>query len=169
MIEQSLARLAEEVITLAASEGVTLSTAESCTGGLVSAALTAVPGSSAAFSFGFITYANEAKEQLLGVKRSTLIARGAVSRLVATEMAAGALKNSGTDISVAVTGVAGPSGGTEKKPVGLVWFAIAGPFGVLPERRLFPDTSRDLVRLLAAKTALRMLKRGITLAAQRAD
>ncbi|MEM9286485.1 MAG: CinA family protein [Pseudomonadota bacterium] len=155
-------RLAEDVITRAASEGLTAVTAESCTGGLVSAALTSIPGSSAAFTYGFVTYANEAKEDLVGVPPVLIAAHGAVSRHVAEAMAAGALARSGADLSVAITGVAGPGGGTDEKPVGLVWFALGGPSGVRAERRLFPDTSRELVRTLATRTALRLLQRGIT-------
>lgn len=156
--------LAERVVTRAASEGLTAVTAESCTGGLVSAALTSIPGSSAAFTHGFVTYANEAKIDLLGVQPRTLAARGAVSRRVAEEMAAGALRRSGADVAVSITGVAGPGGGTDAKPVGLVWFALAGPFGVTAERRLFPGTSRDFVRMLATRQALRLLLRGIGMA-----
>lgn len=165
MIDQETRRLAEAVVTRAAADGLTAVTAESCTGGMVSASLTAVPGSSAAFTYGFVTYANEAKMDLLGVRQQTLRSRGAVSRLVAIEMAEGAMKRSGADLAVSITGVAGPGGGTDKKPVGLVWFAVSGPFGTLPDRRLFPDTSRDLVRTLATRNALRLLLRGISLAA----
>ncbi|MEM9810896.1 MAG: CinA family protein [Pseudomonadota bacterium] len=162
-MDRQSSNLAEAVITKLASEGLTAVTAESCTGGLVSAALTSIPGSSAAFTYGFVTYANEAKEDLLGVQRSTLNTYGAVSRTVAEAMAHGATLRSGADIAVSITGVAGPGGGTARKPVGLVWFAISGPFGVLPERRLFPDTSRELVRTLATRTALRLLLRAISL------
>lgn len=161
MIEPSLKRLAANVLTRAASAGLVVTTAESCTGGLVSAALTSVPGSSATFTHGFVTYANEAKTDLLGVKRETLEARGAVSRAVAAQMAEGALARSGADVAVSITGIAGPGGGTDAKPVGLVWFGLAGPFATMTERRLFPDTSRDLVRLLTARMALRLLERGL--------
>jgi len=164
MIESSLTRLAERVVARAAADGLTAVTAESCTGGLVSAALTAIPGSSAAFTYGFVTYANEAKQDLLGVSAASIVRRGAVSRTVAEQMASGALDRSGADIAVSITGVAGPGGGTTKKPVGLVWFGLAGPFGVRTDRKLFPDTSRDLVRLLAGRHALRLLERGIALA-----
>ncbi len=162
MMDPVSQRLAEGVITRAASEGLTAVTAESCTGGLVSAALTSIPGSSAAFTYGFVTYANEAKEDLLGVPADIIAGHGAVSQQVAEAMAIGALNRSGADLSVAITGVAGPGGGTAQKPVGLVWFALGGPFGVRAERRLFPDTSRDLVRTLAARTALRLLSQGIS-------
>lgn len=163
MIERTAYSLAERLITRAASEGLTLVTAESCTGGLVSAAMTAVPGSSAAFTYGFVTYANEAKMDLLGVSPDTLAQRGAVSRRVAEEMAAGARQRSGADIAVSITGVAGPGGGTEAKPVGLVWFGLSGPFGVKTERRQFPAASRDFVRMMATRNALRLLSRGIDL------
>lgn len=163
MIEREAYRLAERIVTRGASEGLTVVTAESCTGGMVSSAITAVPGSSAAFTYGFVTYANEAKEDLLGVRKTTLETRGAVSRLVAEEMALGARARSSADISVSITGVAGPGGGTDEKPVGLVWFALAGPFGVIPERRLFHGSSRDFVRMQATRNALRLLLRGIDL------
>ncbi|MEM6914897.1 MAG: CinA family protein [Pseudomonadota bacterium] len=163
IIEPTCQKLAEAVVTLAASKGLTAATAESCTGGLISAALTSVPGSSAVLTYGFVTYANEAKQDLLGVSPELIAAHGAVSQHVAKAMASGALARSGADLSVAVTGVAGPGGGTEQKPVGLVCFALGGPFGVRAEQRLFPDTSRDLVRLLTTRTALQLFKRGIDL------
>ncbi len=156
-------RLAEQLVRRAASAGLTVATAESCTGGMVSAALTAIPGSSAAFTFGFVTYANEAKVEMLGVAPKTLDAHGAVSRQVAEEMANGAIRRSKADLAVAITGVAGPGGGTQEKPVGLVWFGLAGTFGTISEKKLFPGTSRDLVRTLATRNALRLLSRGIDL------
>ncbi|GGY40218.1 CinA family protein [Parvularcula lutaonensis] len=158
--------LAQKVITRAASEGLTAATAESCTGGLISAALTSVPGSSAVFTHGFVTYANEAKIDLLGVRKETLDDHGAVSRCVAMEMATGARARSGADIAVSVTGVAGPGGGTAEKPVGLVWFGLSGPFGTISDRRLFPGHCRDLVRTLAMRNGLRLLLRGIDLCGQ---
>ena len=163
MIESSLHRLAADVIAEAAAQKVTVATAESCTGGLVSAALTAIPGSSAVFTHGFVTYANEAKQDLLGVDEALIQQHGAVSRQVAEQMAAGARLRSRSDIAISITGVAGPGGGTAEKPVGLVWFALAGPFGIRADRKVFPESSRDVVRLLAARHALRSLKRGIAL------
>lgn len=163
MIERECYRLAERIVARGASEGITAATAESCTGGLVSAAITAVPGSSAVFTHGFVTYANEAKEDMLGVRRETLVSRGAVSRRVAEEMALGARKRAVSDLAVSITGVAGPGGGTDAKPVGLVWFALLGPFGMIPERRMFHASSRDFVRLQATRMALRLLLRGIDL------
>lgn len=105
------------------SRGLKVATAESCTGGLVAGAITDVAGSSAWFERGFVTYSNEAKIDLLGVRAETLAAHGAVSEETAREMAAGALGRSRADLAVAVTGIAGPSGGTPQKPVGLVWLA----------------------------------------------
>jgi nicotinamide-nucleotide amidase len=109
------------------AKGLLLATAESCTGGWVSAAVTSVAGSSEWFERGFVTYSNEAKEEQLEVSRSTLAAHGAVSEPVAREMAQGALRHSRAQVAVAVTGVAGPSGGTPEKPVGTVCLAWAGP------------------------------------------
>jgi len=106
-----------------AARGLKAATAESCTGGLVAGAITDIAGSSAWFDRGFVTYSNEAKVELLGVRPQTLARFGAVSEPTAREMVAGALGRSGADIAVAVTGVAGPAGGTAEKPVGLVWLA----------------------------------------------
>ncbi|HSC69482.1 MAG TPA: nicotinamide-nucleotide amidohydrolase family protein [Cellvibrio sp.] len=102
-----------------------VATAESCTGGGVAAAITAIPGSSAWFEYGIVSYANAAKEKLLGVSAATLSREGAVSEAVVIEMARGALALSGADVAIAISGVAGPSGGTAEKPVGTVWFGLA--------------------------------------------
>jgi nicotinamide-nucleotide amidase len=117
--------LAEEAGRALAARRWRLATAESCTGGLVAGAITDVAGSSEWFERGFVTYSNEAKIELLGVAAETLARFGAVSEAVAREMAAGALARSRADVALAVTGVAGPAGGTPDKPVGLVWFAWA--------------------------------------------
>ena len=126
-------------------------TAESCTGGLVAGAITAVAGSSAWFDRGFVTYSNEAKIEQLGVSRETLATFGAVSTQTAAEMAEGALRASRAQWTLAVTGVAGPSGGTIDKPVGLVCFGWAGPGGVSSEQRLLQgdraSIRRDSVRI----------------------
>lgn len=149
--------LAEEAgrCLLAAQWRVT--TAESCTGGGVAAALTDVPGSSQWFERGYVTYSNLAKQQDLGVSVATLEAQGAVSAAVAVEMAAGALRLSSADLAVAVSGVAGPDGGTAAKPVGLVWFALASRSGPThSEVRQFAG-DRAAVRLAAVQRALELI------------
>ncbi|MFW6300885.1 MAG: CinA family protein, partial [Oceanicaulis sp.] len=118
--------LASDVLERAKTRGVMVATAESCTGGLVAAHLTEIAGSSSVVDRGFVTYSNTAKSELLGVPAGLIEAEGAVSRAVARAMAEGALGRSRAGLAVSVTGVAGPGGGTEAKPVGLVWFAIAG-------------------------------------------
>lgn len=135
--------------------GLKLATAESCTGGLVSALLTEIPGSSAVFERGFVTYSNEAKQELLGVAEEVLEAHGAVSEATARAMALGALAHSGADVAVAITGIAGPDGGTSEKPVGLVHFAAArrGAPTIARERR-FGALSRGAIRTGAVETAL---------------
>ena len=138
--------------------------AESCTGGLVCAALTEVAGSSAVLGSGFITYSNEAKIAMLGVSRDVLDTFGAVSIATAWSMAQGALAKSGADVAVAITGVAGPGGGSEKKPVGTVVFARAerggDPADVIADRKFFGDIGRGGVRLQAALCALELLLPG---------
>lgn len=154
-------QLAETVVTRAAAQSLKVTTAESCTGGLVSAALTSISGSSAMFARGYVTYANEAKEEMLGVNGSTLNTHGAVSHQVAEEMARGALARSGADIAISITGIAGPTGGSARKPVGLVWFGLATASRIRAERRVFANVPRDLVRERAVDQALRMLLHGI--------
>ena len=140
---------------LAAAAGRTLATAESCTGGLVAAALTDPAGASAAFHWGVVTYSNAAKRDLLGVRAETLAAVGAVSEAVAREMAAGALSRSGCDLAVAVTGIAGP-GGSEFKPEGRVCFALAGLRDMV-ETVEFGALGRAGVRMAARDHALALL------------
>jgi len=139
--------------------GLMLATAESCTGGLVAALLTEIPGSSSVIERGFVTYANEAKNEALGVPMEMIRTHGAVSAQVAGAMAEGALKHSRADIAVAVTGVAGPGGGSDAKPVGLVHFAAArkGQPTVRLEKR-FDDLGRAHIRRLAVETALTLLE-----------
>lgn len=134
--------------------GAMLVTAESCTGGWVSQAATAVAGSSGWFERGFITYSNAAKQEMLGVRNSTLKKHGAVSEETAREMAIGALKNSRGTIAVAVTGVAGPTGGSDKKPVGMVCFAFATSRAVSSETRVFKG-NRESVRRQSVVHALK--------------
>lgn len=121
----SILRLAEAVVAELASSGKIVSTAESCTGGWIAKAITDVAGSSEIFAYGIVSYSNGAKESLLGVKQATLESNGAVSAAVVEEMAKGAIDVSGSDFAVAVSGVAGPDGGSKEKPVGTVWFAWA--------------------------------------------
>lgn len=125
VLPAKIARLAERVVAENKAAGRMIATAESCTGGLVAAAITEVPGSSAVLESGFVTYSNESKMKMLGVNADILDTFGAVSVAVAWAMAQGALKKSGADVAVAISGIAGPDGGTEKKPVGTVVFAVA--------------------------------------------
>lgn len=141
--------------TLAAA-GATLATAESCTGGGIAEAITRIAGSSAWFDRGWVTYSNQAKCAELGVAPELVRAEGAVSEGVVKAMAAGARKRAGTDWAIAVSGVAGPDGGTAEKPVGTVWLAWAGPHGVHTERHLFAG-SREAVRQQTIVRALQSL------------
>ena len=146
--------LATRLGGLLETRGWRVSTAESCTGGLVAGAITDVAGSSAWFERGFVTYSNEAKMEMLGVRAETLAAHGAVSEATAREMAVGALARSGSDLAAAVTGIAGPSGGSAEKPVGLVCFAWARRGGaILSCTRRFAG-GRAAVRAAAVATAL---------------
>ena len=122
---ESIADLARTVVDELIESGMVVATAESCTGGWIAKSLTDVAGSSAAFGYGIVSYSNGAKEQMLGVSNAKLTEYGAVSEEVVSEMAAGALNLSGANIAVGVSGVAGPEGGTDEKPVGTVWFAWA--------------------------------------------
>ena len=135
-----------------------IATAESCTAGLIAGAITEIPGSSNVFDRGFVTYSNEAKREMIGVANATLKAHGAVSRPTALEMAQGAIGNSGANISIAVTGIAGPGGGTEEKPVGLVHLAAARTGHETLHREMrYGDIGRNAVRLATVRTALEML------------
>jgi nicotinamide-nucleotide amidase len=145
------------------AKGWKLATAESCTGGLIAGALTAIPGSSDVVDRGFVTYSNEAKSEMLGVAADLIARVGAVSEDVARAMAAGALAHSRADISVAVTGIAGPGGGSPAKPVGLVHIAAAKRGGgVLHQECRFGDIGRDAVREATVREALGLLGRAWT-------
>jgi len=150
--------VSELVLDLCRARGLTLATAESCTGGLVSARLTAVPGSSAVFLGGVVAYADDVKERELGVPASLLEEHGAVSAEAARAMAQGARERLGADVGVAVTGVAGPDGGTEDKPVGLVFVHAAGPDGEEARRTELPG-DREMVRGRATAAALHLVRR----------
>jgi nicotinamide-nucleotide amidase len=157
MFPDDIQKLAAAVIAAASARSWTVATAESCTGGLVAGVLTAVAGSSAVVDRGFITYSNAAKAEMLGVPVETIEANGAVSEPVARAMAAGARVTAGVDLAVSITGIAGPGGGSEEKPVGLVHFGCAGPDGVVHEVRRFSDIGREQVRLESVRVALGLL------------
>lgn len=157
MFPDDIQRLAAAVIASASARDWTVATAESCTGGLVAGALTAVAGSSAVVDRGFVTYSNAAKSEMLGVPAETLEVYGAVSEPVARAMAAGARVTAGVDLAVSITGIAGPGGGSVEKPVGLVHFGCAGPDGIVHEVRLFGDLGREQVRLESVRVALGLL------------
>jgi nicotinamide-nucleotide amidase len=153
-IEGAARRLVEDLTARA----LLVATAESCTAGLIAGAITEIAGSSAIFDRGFVTYSNEAKRQMLGVSAGTLETHGAVSRPTAIEMAEGALTNSAAEIAVAVTGIAGPGGGSEEKPVGLVHLAVAREGHATLHREMrYGDIGRGAVRLATVRTALEML------------
>jgi len=157
------ADLARALIEACAAEGVQIVTAESCTGGLISAALTDIAGSSIVVDRGFVTYSNEAKAEMLGVSLSTLAAHGAVSPETAREMAAGALERSRATIAIAVTGIAGPGGGSDEKPVGLVWFGLAARGAeTVAVQRLFEARSRDYIRQQTVRVALELMLAKLT-------
>jgi nicotinamide-nucleotide amidase len=158
MIDEALTAAARRVLDQSRAQRLRIATAESCTGGLVISALTDIAGSSDVVDRGFVTYSNAAKETMLGVPSAIIAAHGAVSRETAEAMARGALSQSPADLAVAITGIAGPGGGTANKPVGLVHFAAArrnGPL-ILRERR-FGDIGRAEIRRLCVIEALAML------------
>jgi nicotinamide-nucleotide amidase len=153
--------IAEIVLSLCRARGLSLATAESCTGGLVAARLTAIPGSSDAFIGGVVAYSNELKAEQLGVDAEILEQHGAVSAEAAEAMAVGARERLSADVAVAVTGVAGPGGGTEEKPVGLVFFHARGPGGGRGLRFDFPG-DREVIRTRSAVAALHLVRRLLT-------
>jgi nicotinamide-nucleotide amidase len=148
----------EMVLGAARDQGLTLATAESCTGGLVGARLTSVPGASTVYVGGVISYSDDLKRRELGVAGETLREHGAVSSEAAREMAAGARERLGADVAAAVTGIAGPDGGTPEKPVGLVYLHAVGPMGDTAVRVTLPG-DREAVRTRATNLALHMLRR----------
>lgn len=158
MLPEETLEQAAALLSRLQANGLTVATAESCTGGLVAAALTAIPGSSASVLAGFVTYSNGAKEAMLGVPRATLDSVGAVSAETAKAMAEGAMSRSGADLAVSTTGIAGPGGATPGKPVGLVYLAAArrGAETVVA-RHVFPG-DRAAVRAATVAEALRMLE-----------
>jgi nicotinamide-nucleotide amidase len=159
MFRDDLIALATDTLAIARSRRMMIATAESCTGGLIAGLLTEIPGSSDVLERGFVTYSNAAKEEMLGVPHELLATHGAVSRAVAAAMAEGALDHSWAQLAVAVTGIAGPGGGSAEKPVGLVFIAAmrAGDAPIV-QRHLFGDIGRDQVRLATVEAALTLLK-----------
>ena len=149
--------LARAVLDAARGRGVTIATAESCTGGMIAVALTDIAGSSDVFDRGFVTYSNAAKAALLGVPEGVLAAHGAVSAPTAEAMARGALERAGVHLAVSITGIAGPGGGTADKPVGLVHFAAASRDGLIRREKRFGDLGRAEVRRVSVLEALGML------------
>ncbi|HCW7018376.1 TPA: nicotinamide-nucleotide amidase [Citrobacter farmeri] len=157
MTDSELMQLSEQVGLALKARGATVTTAESCTGGWVAKAITDIAGSSAWFERGFVTYSNEAKSQMIGVREETLAQHGAVSEPVVVEMAIGALKAARADFAVSISGIAGPDGGSEAKPVGTVWFAFASVRGEGITRQECFSGDRDAVRRQATAYALQTL------------
>ena len=152
MFQQQLQTLANNLST----QNLKVTCAESCTGGLLAANLTRLPGSSAWFDMGFVTYSNEAKQQMLNVNPTTLAHYGAVSEEVVREMALGALISSKADYALSISGIAGPAGGSEDKPIGLVWFGLASKKRIWAESKQFHG-NRDQVRAQAVQHAIQLL------------
>jgi len=151
------ADLADRFLKACARRKTLVATAESCTGGMIISLLTDIPGSSSMVDRGFVTYSNEAKMDMVDVSSATLEAHGAVSAQTASEMAAGALNNSRAGIALAVTGIAGPDGGSAEKPVGLVWFGMAlSGKPVVTENVIFENRGRDFIRRETVRHALHM-------------
>ena len=157
MIAVELRQRAATINHTLAARGQMIVTAESCTGGLICGALTDIPGSSEAVFGGFVTYDNRAKTGMVGVPAELLEKHGAVSEEVARAMAEGALRAAGVDIAIAVTGIAGPGGGTAGKPIGLVHFGCATKAGTSVQKRLFGDLGRQAVREASVGVALDMV------------
>ena len=162
MFPDDIDALARRVVEAAVARSLLIALAESCTGGLVAGALTAIPGSSAAVERGFVTYSNAAKSEMLGVPAGLIEAHGAVSEEVATAMAEGALRRFEANTAVSVTGVAGPDGGTEEKPVGTVcWSVRLAEGGGITRRALLPGDRAD-IRDRSTTVAMHLLRRALT-------
>ncbi|HXW71143.1 MAG TPA: CinA family protein [Methylocella sp.] len=162
MFSEPLERRAKDLIKACKDAGLLLATAESCTGGLLAALLTEIPGSSEVFERGFVTYSNAAKIQSLGVSPKLLESFGAVSSETAQAMVVGALAHSLATMAVSVTGIAGPAGGSATKPVGLVYFALARREGhIISVEKRFGDIGRDAVRLASVSAALKLLEAAV--------
>ncbi len=159
---EDLVRRAAALLERCRAEGVKIATAKSCTGGLIAALLTEIPGSSAVVERGFVVYSNDAKIEVLGVPAETIAAEGAVSEATARAMAEGALAASRASVAVSVTGIAGPDGGSAEKPVGLVWFGCARRGGATDTREeRFGAVGRENVRMASVTTALSLLEAAV--------
>ncbi len=159
LISDDGASMEKTIVRLLKARGMTFATAESCTGGLIANRITNVPGSSEVFTHGFVTYANEAKTGMLGVPAAEIEAHGAVSEVVARLMAEGALRESGVCIAVSVTGIAGPGGGSDEKPVGTAWIAVATKGGTTEAFKIFHPRNRKDFKLAASQSALEAVRR----------
>ena len=157
MFNDAIIHKAEKLVALCIDKHIKLSAAESCTGGLLMAALTSVSGVSEVFNGGYVTYANEEKIDMVSVEETTLEKHGAVSDAVVREMADGAMLTTGADIAVAISGIAGPTGGTDEKPVGLVHFGIATAGKWTETHQIFKGLDREGVRMAAVEYALDLL------------
>lgn len=163
MSSDPISDLAEAFLASAKAKGLMLATAESCTGGLIAASIARIPGCSAVLERGFVTYSNEAKTEMLGVPADLIARKGAVSMEVALAMAEGALAHSRADLAVAVTGIAGPDGGSDEKPVGLVHIAAARRAGPrLHEEQRFGAMGREAIQRETVTAALQLVARLIT-------
>jgi nicotinamide-nucleotide amidase len=159
LISDDESSLEETVVRLLRERGMTFATAESCTGGLIANRITNVPGASEVFTHGFVTYANAAKTGMLGVSAQDIETHGAVSEVVARAMADGALQKSGADIAVSVTGIAGPGGGSEEKPVGTAWIAVAARDAPTEAFSVFHPRNRKDFKLAVSQAALEAVRR----------
>lgn len=158
MFDQEILNRAQFIVENAGARGIRIAAAESCTGGLISAAITEIAGSSRVMDRSFVTYSNNSKNEMVGVKVDRLMAFGAVSPEIATDMANGAIKHSDADLAIAVTGIAGPDGATAQKPVGLIYVALAGKRGTIDVKAFqFEDYGRSAIRLGTVNTALQMI------------
>jgi nicotinamide-nucleotide amidase len=163
MFDRQLIIEAKDTLDMLREGGLMLATAESCTGGLIAGLLTSIAGSSGMVDRGFVTYSNEAKSEMLDVPMALIEQHGAVSEQVAREMAEGALKNSRANVAISVTGIAGPGGGSEEKPIGLVHFGCARPeMATHHVRMTYGDIGRNEVRHAAIGTALAMIRQSVS-------
>jgi nicotinamide-nucleotide amidase len=164
MVDVIAGELSRAVLALCRQRGWMVATAESCTGGLIAAALTDVAGSSDVVDRGFVTYSNAAKTAMLGVPAELIATHGAVSEPVVRAMASGARRAAGVQMAVAVTGIAGPGGGSPEKPEGTVWMAVETPSGMRVEKRGFGAIGREAVRQATVEATLRMMRQAVLLA-----